>query len=74
MSNEKGLVFCHMCNQIVDDSFPTNHHHRNFGNRSGDIWLLEHGMTGFGWYNDTKKNRNKLAKQFPPRTKLEIEI
>jgi len=73
--SEKGIVFCHTCNQIVGDSFPVyDHYHKDFGNGSMSVWMLQKCMLGFGWYKDTKKIRKQLAKDFPPRTKLEIEI
>lgn len=71
---KKRIVFCHTCNNIVGDSFPVEHYHRNFGNGSGAIWMLEHNMLGLSYYKDTKTNRKKLSKMFPPRTKIEVEI
>lgn len=73
-NTEKGIVFCHTCNNIIGDSFPVNHYHKDFGSGSGAIWLLQHGMYGFSFIVDTPENREKLAKDFPPRTKIEVEI
>lgn len=70
----KGIVFCHTCNNIIGDSFPVEHYHKDFGSGSGSIWMLKHGMLGNGWYKDTKAIRKQLAKDFPPRTKIEVEI
>ena len=71
--NEKGLVFCHTCNKIVDDSFPVNHGH-DFGNGEMYIKMLYAGQSGFRFYVDTKKMRKHLAKEFPPRTEVLVQL
>lgn len=71
----KGIVFCHRCNKIVGDSFPVrDHYHKDYGNGSGSIWMLEHNMEGYMYYKDTKPNRKKLAKMFPPREFIEVPV
>jgi len=70
----KGIVFCHTCNEIVGDSFPVQHYHKDYGNGSGAIYMLDHNMLGFSYYKDTPKVRRDLVKLMPPRKEIVIAI
>ncbi len=71
---KKGIVFCHRCNKIVGTEFPImDHHHNSYGNTDGAIWMLEHGMDGYGFYVDTPKMRKQL-KKFKSRKFIKVPV
>jgi len=70
---KKGIVFCHTCNRIVGDSFPVNHNH-NFGSGEMAVKMLMNNQLGFSYFKDTKKNREYLAKHYPPRDEVLVKL
>ena len=71
---DKGIVFCHTCNNIVGDSFPVHHYH-SFELRNEMLNRPEiQQYIGFKFYTDTPEIRERLMKDFPPRTEIVLKL